>query len=485
MSSDVVDVTADHHRPTFHFLPPRNWMNDPNGLIQWQGAYHLFYQHNPNGAFWGTMHWGHAMSEDLVHWKHMPIALAPSADGPDADGVFSGCAVDVHGAATLMYTAVRGDDQLPCIATSHDDNLASWTKSDRNPVIPGPPEELQTTIFRDHSVWREDGHWYQVIGSGIEGKGGTALVYRSPDFEEWEFVGSLVDVDALKTDIGRDATGWECPDFFRSGDSYVLTVSMWDRHPLRVGYFTGTYENNRFIPEHEGLVDPGASFYAPQSFSDDSGRRIMFGWLKESRSEEAHRRAGWAGVMSLPRELTVLDDGSLGTAPVAEIAELRNAHLRISGDRVANGELLPLGDIRGNAIELLVHVGSGTRDTVTIDVLCSRDGRESTSIVLDRERKTLALDTRRSSESADMDGGYYSLEDERCGDGPIALRVYVDHSVVEVFLNDERCITGRAYPAAVDASGVRVVTNDEAASVESIDVWSMESSIDDASGDRQ
>src|SRR5699024_8819003 len=106
--------------------PPANWMNDPNGLIQYRGLYHLFYQHNPNGALWGTMHWGHAVSTDLVHWRHLPIALAPDPDGPDADGCYSGVVVVHDGIPTLVYTGVRGKDQLACLATSADVDLATW-----------------------------------------------------------------------------------------------------------------------------------------------------------------------------------------------------------------------------------------------------------------------------------------------------------------------------------------------------------------------
>jgi len=139
-------LADDLHRPQYHFLPPANWMNDPNGLIQWRGQYHLFYQHNPGCPCWGTMHWGHAVSENLVHWTDLPIALAPTPGGPDADGCWSGCAVDNDGIPTLIYTGVF--PQRQCIATSTDD-LLTWEKHAGNPVIAAPPEGLDVTGFRD------------------------------------------------------------------------------------------------------------------------------------------------------------------------------------------------------------------------------------------------------------------------------------------------------------------------------------------------
>src|SRR5215472_7642889 len=136
-------LATDPQRPRYHFMPAANWMNDPNGPLQWKGEYHLFYQYNPNGAFWGTMHWGHARSKDLVHWEHLPIALAPTPGGPDKGGVFSGSAFVNQGVPTLVYTGV--DPEVQCLATSAD--IIHWTKFNANPVIAGPPPEHKVTGF--------------------------------------------------------------------------------------------------------------------------------------------------------------------------------------------------------------------------------------------------------------------------------------------------------------------------------------------------
>ena len=131
-------MAQDPHRPVTHFLPPANWMNDPNGLIRWAGRYHLFYQHNPNAPVWGHIHWGHAVSDDLMHWRDLPLALAPTPGSYDADGCWSGCTVDDGGTPTLVYTARRGRRESICLARGGPD-LVDWTKTPDNPVIPGPP----------------------------------------------------------------------------------------------------------------------------------------------------------------------------------------------------------------------------------------------------------------------------------------------------------------------------------------------------------
>ena len=225
-------LAHDPHRPRYHFLPPANWMNDPNGLIQWKGAYHLFYQHNPNGPLWGTMHWGHAVSSDLVHWTHLPIALAPTPNSVDEDGCWSGCAVDDGGVPTLIYTGVvaaapKGWKQTVCVARG-DGDLVAWRKDARNPVIAGPPPELPTVGFRDPYVWRDGDGWSMVIGSGIEGVGGALLLYRSPDLVRWDYVGVLYARDETLTDPLWTGRMWACPALFPLGDRHVLSVSVHD-----------------------------------------------------------------------------------------------------------------------------------------------------------------------------------------------------------------------------------------------------------------
>ena len=171
-------LSTDPHRPQYHFLPPANWMNDPNGFIHWQGRYHLFYQYNPTASHWGNIHWGHAVSDDLVHWRDLPIALTPTAGGPDKDGCWSGVMVDHAGTPTLLYTGVFPEAQ--CLATGSED-LITWEKHPANPVLAGPPDHLNVLGFRDPCVWQTNGIWYMTIGTGLRDVGGAVLLYRSTD----------------------------------------------------------------------------------------------------------------------------------------------------------------------------------------------------------------------------------------------------------------------------------------------------------------
>ena len=159
----VARAEADPLRPRFHFVSPAGWLNDPNGVSQWNGTYHLFYQYNPEGAFHHRIQWGHATSTDLVTWTDQPVALEPSA-GPDAEGCWSGVLVNDGGTPTLVYSGRFEDRELPCVAVGSPD-LLNWTKDPANPVIAAPPAGVEVTAYRDHCVWREGTKWRQLVGS--------------------------------------------------------------------------------------------------------------------------------------------------------------------------------------------------------------------------------------------------------------------------------------------------------------------------------
>jgi beta-fructofuranosidase len=451
------------HRPRYHFLPLANWMNDPNGLIQWRGRYHLFYQHNPHGAHSAQKHWGHAVGDDLVHWAHLPIALAPMPRGPDKDGCYTGCAVDNTGTPTLVYTGVWPEVQ--CVATSSDE-LITWQRCAGNPVIGSPPEGMDVTGFRDPYVWREGDLWYAVIGSGIRGVGGTALLYRTPDLIHWEYVQPICVGDEVKT--GRM---WECPNLFPLGGKHVLLVSC---VPLgRTLYFVGEYADCKFSKEVEGLVDLGECFYAPQVLIDDRGRRTMWGWLREGRSEEAQRGAGWAGVMSLPRILSISAEGRLASEPAPELSVLRGTHHRFSGTAVEPGSHY-LRDVRGDSLEIQATFALGDAEAVGLSLRCSPNEEEQTLLVYDRASERLIIDRPRSSASPDVrrDPEEGSL---RLGKDPLTLRVFLDKSVVEVFANHQACLTSRVYPTREDSVGLALYARGGRAESVSLDIWEMKS----------
>jgi beta-fructofuranosidase len=463
----------DLQRPAYHFLPPANWLNDPNGLIHWQGTYHLFYQYNPNGPFWGTIEWGHATSTDLVHWTHQPIALAPTPGAYDSDGCFSGCAVDDNGVPTIIYTGVQRDEQLPCVATG-DADLRTWHKYPGNPVIAAPPADLDLVGFRDHTVWKEGDTWYQGIGSGILHAGGTVLLYQSSDLRHWEYLHPLYVGDRTQLQPVWTGSMWECPDFFPLGDKHVLVVSVWDNHrTLYPIYFVGTYTDGRFTPESVQRLDFGDSFYAPQSLRDAQGRRLMWGWLREEWDAEAQLAAGWSGVMSLPRLLTLRPDSTLDMRPAPELAQLRGRHYAVPGSELTSASVDLLTRIMGDTLEIVAELEVGDASEVGLVVRCSPDQTEQTRIYYDTIDGRLAIDSTQASANAAATGGAHSGPFRLARRETLRLHIFLDRSVVEVFANERACVTSRVYPTQPDSRGLALFAQGGTARVVRLDIWEL------------
>jgi len=457
----------DPHRPAYHFVPPANWMNDPNGLIQFRGDYHLFYQYNPDAPVSANKHWGHAVSKDLVHWEHWPIALAPTPGGPDKDGCYSGCAVVQGGVPTLVYTGVHPEVQ--CIATSAD-GMRTWRKYEGNPVIDAPPEDLEVTGFRDPCVWQEGEVWRMLIGSGIEGVGGAALLYQSEDLRRWEYLQPL-----CVGDVAHTGRMWECPDLFPLRHKHVLVISA---QPLRRSlYFVGTYGEDRFIPENRGVVDAGGHFYAPQTMLDDQGRRLMWGWIWEGRSRDAQVAAGWAGVMSLPRVLSLRPNGMVGWEVAPELRSLRLNGVVLEGIRVPANEDVLLPDVRGEALEIRLRYAPAPEglEGCGLSVRCAPRGQEETRIEYQPAEGRLVIDRTRSSQSEHADSDVRSGNLQLEPDEGLDLHVYLDHSVLEVVANGRLCMTSRIYPERPDSLDVRLHARGAATEAQSLQAWRMAS----------
>ncbi|MBE6884861.1 MAG: glycoside hydrolase family 32 protein [Ruminococcaceae bacterium] len=288
----------------YHFEAEKGWINDPNGLIWFNGKYHAFFQHNPYGINWDTMHWGHAVSDDLVHWDELPIALYPDMPyekSQSGGGCFSGSAVEKDGILWFFYTSVSDElGQTQSLAFTHD--CKTFEKYPGNPIIPRYPED-GCPEFRDPKVTKIGKFYYMVVGSGKDGIG-KVLLYRSEDLINWEYKGVLFEDQAYGPNI-------ECPDFFPLDDKYVLMFSIMGKATHSTMFIVGDFENERFTPISRQQPEAGPHFYAPQTFLDPLGRRIIIGWCNKKHEEGTER----TGCFNIPRELR-LNNGKLSSYPV-------------------------------------------------------------------------------------------------------------------------------------------------------------------------
>lgn len=470
----VKSIAEDGYRLGYHLMPPAGWMNDPNGLIYWNGEYHVFYQHYPYESKWGPMHWGHAKSKDLVHWEHLPIALAPSEDYDSGEtggyGCWSGSAVDNNGVLTLVYTGHvdgRTPMEVQCLATSTDG--VAFNKSVANPIIGAAPEEGGFG-FRDPKVWQHDGQWYMVVGYGKDGLG-KALMYTSSDLLTWRYLGVAAESDGTMGDM------WECPDLFPlgDGDDHVLIISPMNMGATKTMYLTGklNYETGKFDYRDAERLDYGFDFYAPQTLVDGQGRRILMGWMNIWGAQMPEQIDGWMGAFTLPRELTLAEDGTLRMQPVAELAVLRKSREFVDRQMIPAESIISLAAIQGDQLELIAVFntkGSSGEAVFGLLIRCSEDGSEYTEVSYSVAEHTLRVDR---THAGSGEAGVSEAQVEPMEDGSIKLHLFVDRSSLELFANNGvKTITNRIYPNG-DSLGVKLFARDGEVCLESLDAWQM------------
>ena len=450
-------LAADPMRPQFHLLPAKNWMNDPNGPIYFNGHYHMFFQYNPLAAVWGDMSWNHAISTDMLHWKHLPVALTPTPGGPDSFGCFSGSAIAVGKRVYVVYTGTQestpdlatirdGSDKIQesqCLAWSDDPELITWTKS-AQPIVPRPPEGVQITGFRDPSAWRRGDWYYMTVGSGVAKIGGCVLLYRSKDLKTWEYLHPLTAGNWNSKPTANpcdDGEMWECPEFFLLDGGHVLIYSTLGR----VFWQSGDLDEiaRKFTPRKSGLLDLDA-FYAPKTQLDAQGRRILWGWIPERRTDAETRAAGWSGMMSLPRMMNLDSDGTLRLRILPQSASLRAGTVRVERSptnaratlQKASGEVM-LSGLKGVSFTFTVSNGAA---------------------------ELLRLDYSAEEHAFTADGKEIPLK----ADDKPTLHVFVDGSVIEVILGERIGYTKRFYYS--DSTAPDIVVRAEGAST-SLSAW--------------
>lgn len=327
---------CEKHRPQFHFSPPLNWSNDPNGLVYYRGKYHLFYQHNPDDKVWGNMSWGHATSHDLIHWQHHVPAISPMPSG--LGYIFSGSvvvdwyntsglgSVDNPPLIAIFTQNSRFDEQVQSIAYSQDEGT-TWQHYAHNPVIANPG----LSDFRDPKViWHAPSDsWIMVLAVGQQ-----IRFYRSSNLLDWTFV------DDFGQNYGAHGGVWECPDLFplkmpdNAEEKWVLLVSLNPGGPnggSATQYFIGEFNGQHFVQQHTEILwlDYGPDCYASVTWSDipkQDGRRIMLAWMTNWEYASHQPTAPWRGAMTFPRELSLLATNKglrLSSRPIAELALLR------------------------------------------------------------------------------------------------------------------------------------------------------------------
>ncbi|KAI9173493.1 hypothetical protein LWI28_002181 [Acer negundo] len=520
-------------RTAFHFQPEKNWMNDPNGPVFYKGWYHFFYQYNPNAAVWGDIVWGHAVSRDMIHWLHLPLAMVPD-QWYDINGVWTGSATILpDGQLVMLYTGSTNESvqvqNLAYPADPSDPLLINWVKYSGNPVLV-PPPGIAAKDFRDPTTawYTSEGKWRIAIGSKIN-KTGISLLYDTEDFKTYESVDGILH--------GVSGTGmWECVDFYPvstttkygldtsingPGIKHVVKASMDDdRHDY---YALGTYDDKTatWVPDNP-TIDVGVGirydyglFYASKTFYDqDKKRRVLWGWVGESDSESADVKKGWASLQGLPR--TVVLDQKTGTNllqwPVEEVESLRLTSKKFDNVKLKPGSVVPLDvgpatqlDIVAEFVldkDALKRIGESNEEFSCSNsggaahrgaigpfgllVLADKSLTEQTPVYfyvvkgIDGKLETFfCTDQTRSSEASDVNkiiyGNYIPvLEGEK-----LSLRILVDHSIVESFAQGGRSsITSRVYPTKAIYGAARVLLFNnatESSITSSLEIWQMNS----------
>jgi beta-fructofuranosidase len=500
--------TADRYRPLYHFVSPEGGLNDPNGLCFWRGRWHLFYQGYPPEN--PKPHWAHAVSDDLIHWHDLPYAFGP---GPE-ESAWSGSALVEKNRVIAMY---HGHQAGNMVAVSSDPLLIHWEKITGKPVIPIPCPIWKSATGRekvpnwhghrhpagainfvyDPCIWKKGRFYYSLSGGALPlGPSGRRLraefLFRSRDLKTWEYMHPFVEGDTLGQ-VGDDGA---CPYFWPIGNRHIL---LHFSHMSGAHYLIGDYDTRRdkFIVANGGKFTFGSwhsgGVHAPSAAPDGKGGVIAIFNINAGKPT-----AGWDQIMSLPRRLTLRGKDEIDMEPVGAIQSLRKNRRRVKAMQLPANREIVLNGIRGNAIELTAEIDTQSSSVVELNVLRSPGREEFTRIAFFRERghhswdrgpewdrwrdycdSLIVLDSSYSSELADATPRAPEIAPVYLPPGePLKLRIFVDRSVVEVFVNGRQCASVRVYPGRSDSTGVSLRAQGSPAQLRSFDAWDMTSIYD-------
>ena len=472
-------LAGDRHRPIYHYVNPEGMLNDPNGLCFWQGRWHLFYQAYPPED--PRQHWGHAVSDDLIHWRDLPYCIYPHPE----ECCYSGATLVEEHRVIAMYHGTKAGNM---VAVARDPLLLNWQKLDDAPVIPmaAPGERLPYRVF-DPCIWKQGGSYYSLSAGQLpDGPGGAPVaadfLFRSEDLRRWKYLHPFVENDRF-TLLGDDGA---CPYFWPIGDRHML---LFFSHMSGGQYLLGDYDTKRqkLLATGGGKFNMGpvspAGVHAPSATPDGKDVVAIFNMNPGKPTE------GWNQIMSLPRRLSLDDDGGLRMAPVAAVASCRRTRLGGAAQTLPANRQVVLPGRFGDALEIRATVAPGRESALELEVLRSPGGEETTRIVFYRDRgyrdhvrrkrpreSLVTLDTTRSSTAADARSRAPETASVRLApDEPLQLRVFVDRSIVEAFVNDRQCVAARVYPERSDSTGVALCSRGAASELTRLDVWQMAS----------
>ena len=482
------ELSADPHRPIYHFAYPEGGLNDPNGLCSWQGQWHLFYQAYPPED--PRQHWGHAVSDDLIHWRDLPYAIAPDLE----NACFSGATLVENDRVIAMY---HGTEAGNMIAIARDPLLLNWEKLPENPVIPIRNPDGSDRGFRvfDPCIWRKGEYYYSLSGGTLpEGPGGkhvrANMLLCSADLKHWDVLHPFVENDRYSL-VGDDGA---CPYFWPIGDRHIL---LHFSHVSGGKYLLGDYDTARdkFVVTDGGRFNFGSfrpgGVIAPSATPDGRGGVVAIFNIFSGRTAAAWNHQ----LMSLPRRL-MIDDSlpfhPLRIEPIDAIQSLRGKHHQVKAMSLPANKDVVLDGITGNAMEIAAVFEPSVTPMIEMDVLRSRNAEERTRIMFYRERGFRHRELGRHHEYTErfdslisIDNSYASLLPDVMprspetaplfleSDEPLELRVFVDRSVVEVFANNKQCMALRVYPGRDDSVGVSLRAQGDSAKLRSLDVGSM------------
>ncbi len=473
---EQMPLIPDADRPVFHLTGNTGWINDPNGFSYYGGRYHLFYQYYPYAPVWGPMHWGHAVSDDLIRWERLPAALAPDTE-PDRDGCFSGSALALpDGRHLLIYTGVRkgtdrnGEERLRQVQCAAFGDGKEYEKYAGNPVIGEQdiPENGSIWDFRDPKIWRdEDGRFRMAVANRAEDGSGAVRMYESGDALHWTYTGTL---DASRNRLG---SMWECPDFFRLGSSHVISISAMEMQAEGLEFqpgnnalfIVGDYDPVRkaFIRKSIHAADCGTDFYAAQTMQAPDGRRIMAAWMQNwASSARKPDTMRFFGEITVPRELSLLD-GRVMQNPVRELERYRKNAVLYDHIRIGKETVLP--GISGRVLDMTVTVRPAESSLFRLfRIRIAKGGEYETCISFDPVQAVIRTDRTRSGYPYDV----VNVREFRTDpwDGAIKIRLIMDRHSLELFVLDGRQAASFMIRTPQEADGISFEAEGAAALVD-------------------